>query len=326
MSRDENVLGASGERMLIEMIRGRADNAGVDFPGLYPGDDACILGIGGETMALTTDSIWLDTHIPKGAEGWFAGWYLAAVNLSDLAAMAAKPLGLLFIIAAPKDAEVTWLGEFVDGLCACLEKYGAKLLGGDTKEGPGVFSATAIGMCLQGRCTPRSGVRPGDNIGITGNVGSRAAMLRMGQWDESLHVTPRTKEALAASEAGVGAAVDTSDSLALALHCLSEASNVRIDIDRDRVPIDPIVAKAFGGQEIAWGLGGDFELVVSFPPEKRENVEKAFATNGAKFTTIGQASEGKSVWVNDGKASIPLQKMGYEHFKSGQVNNGKEQA
>ncbi|MCK4717508.1 MAG: hypothetical protein KAT70_02470, partial [Thermoplasmata archaeon] len=189
------------------------------------------------------------------------------------------------------------------------------LLGGDTKEGGGVYSATAIGVCPEGMATTRSGVKEGDLLAVTGFLGRYPALMATGRGGEALCIAPRVKEGLAGAEAGVGAAIDISDGLALSLYYLAEASGVRLEVEPGDVPVDPLIEEVEGRrEELVWHSGGDFELLVAFSPSEEGKVMAAYEALGTPITVIGQAVKGEGVFRKEGKAFIPVERMGYEHF------------
>ncbi|MDG6221245.1 MAG: thiamine-phosphate kinase [Candidatus Thermoplasmatota archaeon] len=306
-----------GEKKIIQLIRAMAEEKGIDAPGIFPDDDACVLVLGGELLVITSDCIWLNTHMPPSATPQDSGWYLAAVNLSDLAAMGAKPVGMMLNLSMPRDTEEAWLGEFMEGFVDCLAQNHAPLLGGDTKEGPGVFSATALGVCKKGGAMSRRGARPGDLVGLTGELGLRAYYLESGEGGKALRIRPRIKEGMLLAGEGATSATDTSDGIAISLHYLAERSDVAIKVEEHRLPIGPKVLEASSDpRETALFKGGDFELLFTFPKDAEKNIRMGLEEMGTPFSVIGHVEEGAGVHVSGGrgKSFIPLERRGYEHF------------
>src|SRR5690606_34674449 len=135
-------------------------------------DDAAVLEVGGETLVLTHDMMVEGVHFPLAADPADVAWKLVAVNLSDLAAKGAEPLGVLLGFMLGEGQE-----RFAEGLAEVLDRYGTPLLGGDTVAGgpPRAFGLTAIGRATHVPVPSRGGARPGDALWLTGELG--AAML-----------------------------------------------------------------------------------------------------------------------------------------------------
>ena len=110
------------------------------------GDDCAILDMGKEYLVMTTDMVGQGTHFPENAQPEDIGWYAAAVNLSDIAAMGAYPLGMLFALGLPGALDEKWLDRLAEGIKECAGKHGAPVLGGDTKESQQItIGGTAVG-------------------------------------------------------------------------------------------------------------------------------------------------------------------------------------
>jgi thiamine-monophosphate kinase len=254
-----------------------------------PGDDAAVLAVGrNERLVVTTDAVVEGVHFSRAfstpAE---IGHRALAVNLSDLAAMAATPRWALLSLVLPGSLSVTDAEELVDGMSALASRYGVSVVGGNITrtEGPLVVDVTAGGETGPRRWLTRSGARPGHDVYVSGSIGGAAAgleMLRAGVRDQGsgtrevciakhLRPEPRVRLGVAAGRARVArAAMDLSDGLADAVRQVAVASHVGVRIDADALPIDegarawwtargidPVLAAITGGD--------DYELLFAVP-------------------------------------------------------------
>jgi thiamine-monophosphate kinase len=231
------------------------------------------------------------------------GWKLAAVNLSDLAAKGAAPLGCLLNYALSGDA--AWDGAFLAGLNEALTRYGMPLLGGDTVAMPAgsarSFTLTAIGRA-QDRTPLRSGAQPGDTLWVTGSIGGAGFGPDGEPRDLAryLRPTPRLAEGQALAPFAT-AMMDVSDGLLIDARRMAEASSVTLTIALDAVPLalpglDPIEAAT---------AGDDYELLFTLP---------AGITPPAPATRIGTASAGSGLTLISNGAPVPLpDRLGYQH-------------
>ncbi|MEP9358141.1 thiamine-phosphate kinase [Sphingomonas sp. KR3-1] len=264
---------------------------------LHPGadglrDDTATLAIGGETLVLTHDAIAEGVHYRPGTDPFDIAWKLVAVNLSDLAAKGAEPLGVLIGAVLVEGAE-----RFVEGLRAILTEYDVPLLGGDTiSVRPATFGCTAIGRA-GARVPTRGGGQPGDALWVTGPIG--AAMLGFESGSGTAYLRPRPRLADGRSLAPhVHAMMDISDGLLLDAARMAEASGCTAEIALQSVPLaagaDPLRA-------VTWG--DDYELLFAAPADFAPPVAAA---------RIGQlAARGPAPLLLDGAPpQIPL---GYQH-------------
>ena len=255
--------GLSGEFAFIEALRALASHPAAR--GLM--DDAAVLEVGGETLILTHDMMVEGVHTLPGQAPQDIAWKLVAINLSDLAAKGAQPLGVLIgHMLGPDDS------LFIKGLEEVLEHYSVPLLGGDTVAGgpPRAFGLTGIGRAT---CTPvpsRSGARVGDRLCITGPIG--AAMmgfeaLKNGTKEDS-SAYRRPAALLAEGQAlapHVSAMMDISDGLLLDAWRMAQASGVTLAIESGAVPLaTPETRRA---DAMRWGE--DYQLLFTAPAASR---------------------------------------------------------
>jgi thiamine-monophosphate kinase len=294
-----------------------------------PGDD-CAVVRGGE-IALTADLAIEDIHFRRT---WITpeeiGYRAAAAALSDLAASAAEPVGVLASLAVPA-AERDSVGLAVmRGVRAAARSVGAALIGGDVTRSPGpiIVDVVAVGHVT----TPllRSGARPGDELWVTGALGGAAAAVRAWRAGAEPHAaarhayahpSPRTREVLwLRTHADVHAGLDISDGLAGDAGHLAAASDVAVVIDSARVPLHEAVragnADAAAALHLALTGGDDYELLLACAPGSVAEVAAAFTEEfGVPLTCIGGVQAGSGVLRRSADGSIaPLDLRGYDHF------------
>lgn len=267
---------------------------------LHPGaqglrDDAAVIEIGGEALVVTHDAIAEGVHYRPGTDPADIAWKLVAVNLSDLAAKAAAPIGVLIGAALVEGAE-----RFVEGLREVLEAYDVPLLGGDTiaHAGPATFGCTAIGRATVRPVPARTGARAGDALYVTGSIGAALLGFEAGDGPGYLRPRPQLAEGLALGP-HVHAMMDVSDGLLLDARRMAEASGCTADIALNAIPFAPGIADRLAAA--SWG--DDYELLFAAP----ESV-----TLPVPATRIGNMlQKGLQPLLLDGES--PPERLGYEH-------------
>lgn len=291
-------------------------------------DDAAVLEIGGTRLVLTHDMLVEDVHFLTTDTPADIAWKLVAVNLSDLAAKGARPIGALLGYSLSEDG---WDSEFATGLEKAVARFGVALLGGDTvampKGSPRVLALTAIGRA-DVMPPSRAGAKAGDTLWVSGTIGDAGAGLRIAQGEngpEALALRYRRPEPrLAAGEALaplVSAMMDVSDGLLIDAGRLAEASGVAIAIDLDLVPLLPEHAAHRGADReariAAATAGDDYELLFSAPPERSDAIAALSARLGLALTPIGRIADGGGLTLSEGDAPIALpERLGYLHRRS----------
>ncbi|BDW82013.1 thiamine-monophosphate kinase [Erythrobacter sp. Dej080120_24] len=232
---------------------------------LHPGarglkDDCALIEIGGETLIFNHDVMAEDVHFRPEASLADVAWKLVALNLSDLAAKGAEPIGILLGHSLGGNDM-----QFIKGLREVMEAYDVKLMGGDTVAGTGAstFSVTAIGRATCNPVPSRIGAAPGDTVYLTGRVGR--AMLGFEGERDHLQAFNRPRPLLAEGRAlapHVSAMMDVSDGLLLDAFRMAEASGVTFSIRQEDVPVaDP----ARADECMRWG--DDYELLFTLPTD-----------------------------------------------------------
>ncbi|MDH5254666.1 MAG: thiamine-phosphate kinase [Gammaproteobacteria bacterium] len=317
------------ERTLISTFFDRRRGAGGPARGdviLGIGDDAAVLRLDpGYDLVAATDSIAEGTHFPVGTPAASVGHRCLAVNLSDMAAMAAEPLWFSLALSLP-EADEAWVGEFARGLFALADRYAVELVGGDTVRGPLAATVTIQGRARPGCTIRRSGAAPGDGIWVTGNPGDAVAgrLLLPGPAADAaaetlrrrfLYPEPRVREGLAL--AGIASAMlDVSDGLDDDLRKLLAASRVGADMDAGALPLSAELrsVRAGGAVECALTGGDDYELCFTVRPPDEQRLRELAASWTVPVTRIGTVVTGSGCrWrLRGGALAVP--DTTYRHF------------
>jgi thiamine-monophosphate kinase len=303
--------------------------------GLGLTDDAALVDCSpGHRLVVTVDAIVEGVHyLPEDPPDLVAR-KLLRVNLSDLAAMGARPLHYLLATALPATLGDDWVVRFAAGLAEDQRHFGVALLGGDSvaTSGPAVLSLTALGEVAAGGEIRRSGAKPGDRIWVSGTIGDaflglqvlrggytslapadRAALTRRFQLPE-----PRTE--LGPRLAGIAhAMLDVSDGLIADLGHICETSQVGATIALPSLPLSPEARRAAAAEpELPASLaaaGDDYELLFAAPPEAGEAISRLAAEIGLAITAIGTIEKRLGVRLVDAEGNpIPIATAGYRHF------------
>ena len=287
-------IGDVGERQLIEDFKSFLRPEGR----VGPGDDAAVIG---KDVVVTTDVVTFDRHFPAGMTYEQFGWYAAAVNFSDLAAMGARPIGFTAALALPPTLDAQAAYDIMSGMDQCAEFCGTGIVGGDTKNGPGLVAGTAIGS-MDGRAPMlRSTARTGDVVAVTGPLGGPAAGfvaidkgLDYPEAKECLYMPiPRITEGITLAESGVvTSCMDLSDGLGTALNTVCAASKVGIDIEYDFLPHEKYVEEiseqsGIPMEKLLIGWGGEYELVFTADPNRL----KKLYDSELEFSIIGVVND-----------------------------------
>jgi len=285
-------------------------------------DDAAVLESGGRRLVLTHDMLAEGVHFLAGDPPGDVAWKLLAVNLSDLAAKGATPLGVL--LGYPLGDEA-WNRAFVDGLGAALAAFGVPLLGGDTVAAPRVLGLTAIGEAA-GPVPSRGGARPGDSLWVSGTIGDSGAGLRVltGGLPGDDFLIGRYRRPLPRLEAGlrlaplVSAMMDVSDGLLIDSSRLGRASGVAVAIELADLPLSG-PCRRVAGDDLAARLaaasaGDDYELLFTASPAQAREIEAVGAALGLPLTRLGHCRSGAGLSLTANGEPVPLPpRLGWEH-------------
>ncbi len=307
-------------------------------------DDAATFAVeAGLDLVVTTDMIVADVHFLADDPPATVGAKLLGVNLSDLAAMGAKPRAYTLSTALPKSwseaNREAWLDGFAGGLKCMQGTFSVTLIGGDTVAtlGPLTLNATAFGTVPAERPLRRSGARPGDAVFLTGTLGDAALGLRVlrgtisglsaADADQLVdrYRRPRPRVALGMSLLGVATAtVDVSDGLVADLGHVAAASGVDIEIPVAEIPLSE-PARRIVEAEQKWrvtvlGGGDDYELAFTAPLTMQERLRGMAAEAGVPITRIGwvRSPAGQQSGVvrllDRAGRTLPMAGIGYRHF------------
>lgn len=320
-----------GERRLVELVRRICRKGKGVIVGI--GDDAAVVEVGGGCIVATTDMLVAKQHFPPGTGPEQMGRKAVAVNLSDLAAMGARPLGVVFSVGLPRELEVKFVERIVRGMDGAAREYGTSVIGGDIDECDElVIAGAAFGTCRRDAIMMRSGARPGDLLAVTGYLGSASAGLSilLGRKNAKrypalvraqLDPVPRIREGVALAETGgVKAAIDITDSLASNLWQMARESGVRMVVEEESIPVHPALRgycmeRGLDPMEFALFGGEDFELLLAVKPDRMEAALSALRKIGTPLTRIGRVEEGRGVFVERKGELRRLPDRGYEHFR-----------
>ena len=294
------------------------------------GDDAALLEVSpGRELAVSTDTLVSGTHFFPDAEPRMLGHKALAVNLSDLAAMGARPRWALLALTLPK-ADESWLAEFSDGFFRLAQSCDVELVGGDTTRGPLSFTVTVLGEVASGQALRRGGARPGDDIWVSGVLGGAALAvlhlkgdLRLKGADLAHCISklnaPSPRIALGQGLVGIAnSAIDVSDGLVADLRHIAESSGVRAEVNYELVPCMAEVQALKNHLPVRGAIltgGDDYELLFTAPHARAAQIEALSSKFGVGLTRIGQISAGEGVAVTDGSGRpIEVGAGGFDHF------------
>jgi thiamine-monophosphate kinase len=274
-------IGDIGELALVERIERAARRGRRGGVVLGIGDDAALLRVrAGEDLVATTDALVEGVHFRWGQdEPEGLGWRALVANLSDLAAMGARPVACLLALAAPRGLSLARFDAVLRGLLAAARRFGCPLAGGNlTRARETSLTITGLGATARGRALLRSGARAGDRIFVTGALGAAAlARARAARGDAPMRHRPQPRLAAGAALArtpGIGGCIDVSDGLELDLaRLLAAAPGARLaaELDPRRLPLPrgfPSACARLGLDPLALALGGgeDYELLFTARP------------------------------------------------------------
>jgi len=287
----------------------------------------------GFDLVLKTDAIIGGVHFfPEDAAQAVASKALR-VNLSDLAAKGARPLGFLLSLALPKEIDENWLEGFAQGLRGDSLLFGCPLFGGDTDRTPGpiTISIAMFGAVPEGTMVRRAGAKAGDRVFVSGTIGDAAlgVQVRKGKaWTlsepqrqhlVSRYLLPQPRNALAETvRTHASAAMDISDGLAGDFAKLCRASGVAADIDAARVPLSEaakaVIAADGAALESVLTGGDDYEILCTVPAAKADAFRAAARIVNVTVTDIGEIKAGEGVRFLAGGQVLLFKRASFSHF------------
>jgi thiamine-monophosphate kinase len=283
------------------------------------GDDCAIVRLGDEQIAISTDMALEGTHF---RQGWLApsemGWRAAAAALSDLAAVAAEPRGVLVSLAVSPEWHDDFVAELMDGVGEVAASVGAKVWGGDLVRGDRLVIDVAV-FGSAANPVSRGTASAGDSLWVTGLLGGPLAAVESWEAGEEPEQTarqrfarpePRIAQAQWLRDRGVKAMIDVSDGLVSDAGQLAASSGVACVIEAGHVPLHPAVTN----EQIALLSGEEFELLVALPHDSDQNLPRQFAESfSLPLTCVGRVEAGTGVTLErDGETTeLP---QGFRHF------------
>lgn len=281
------------------------------------GDDAAVLRLAERADCVATADLLAegvhfnldDVDAPR------VGRKALAVNLSDLAAMAARPVAAVVSLLLPHGDALQLSLSLFEGMIPLAEEFHTAIAGGDTNcwSGPLVVNVTAIGETTARGPLRRDGARPGDAILVTGEFGGS----RLGK---EFDFRPRVDEALLLhGNYQLHAGIDVSDGLALDLSRICRASDCGAMLELDRVPVSPAARRVASGADDgrtplghALGDGEDFELILAVPHDDAEAIIRQQPLS-IPVTKIGRFCEQSGLWQSTDGAPTPIEPRGFQH-------------
>ncbi|CAD5980483.1 Thiamine-monophosphate kinase [Planktothrix tepida] len=309
------------------------------------GDDAAILSVPrDESLVITTDMLVDNVHFSDRTTSPFdVGWRSATVNLSDLAAMGAFPLGITVALGITGDQPVAWVEQLYQGLTTCLNQYNTPIMGGDIcRSSVTCISITAFGSVNPDLAIKRSVARPGDVIVVTGYHGDsrgglelllhpelqtqltanqRLSLIQAHQRPQPrLDVLPKLQTLLASQPSTAIAGMDSSDGLADAIVQICRASQVGAQVQRCQIPISEALQTLLPPQQaLEWPLygGEDFQLVLCLPGDLAQLLVQQL---GTAASIIGEITSHPNILLIDDAEPSTVEELslsrGFQHFLS----------
>jgi thiamine-monophosphate kinase len=297
------------------------------------GDDCALLQPApGHQLAVSCDMLVEGRHFFAGMNPASLGHKSLAVNLSDLAAMGARPLGFTLALALPS-ANDAWLSAFAQGLFALADAHACPLVGGDTTRGPLNICITVLGELRPGQALRRGAAQPGDDLYLSGRTGEARLALELllgTPWalqHTAAGALPRLRErlerptprvALGQALAGLAhAALDLSDGLAGDLGHLLQASGEGAHIELSRLPVAPDLQTLPQALQLDCLVNGgdDYELLFTADPADRAAIEAAAQASQTPVQRIGQISAAPGLRLLDAAGQpVALAPRGFDHF------------
>ena len=318
---------AASESQLIERYfrdLGAARNDTV----LGIGDDAALVRVPADCeLALTTDALIEGVHFLPGAPARALGHRALAVNLSDIAAMGARPSWALLSLNLPA-ADESWLGEFAAGFGALARSHAVALVGGNLSRGALSITVALAGLVPAGQALRRDGAHADDELYLSGNVGDAACGLKFlrgeaaGTPAEAAYLQhrfefPTPRVALGQALRGIASAcIDVSDGVYIDATRLLAASGCAATLEIERLPLSAPLRHALGNQAWRSALcgGEDYELCFTAAPAQAGAIAAIAARTGQALTRIGALHAGSALALTMAGAVMQFSPSGFDHF------------
>ncbi len=311
---------------LISLIAESTNRAASDVL-IGIGDDAAVIDVPpGKSLVTCTDTLVAGVHFPDGAPAHSIGFKSLAVNLSDMAAMAAKPRWAQLSLTLPTMDE-PWVRDFLAGFMVLADRYNVILVGGDTCAGPLSITVQAMGLADRDKLLTRGTAKAGDLLAVSGELGDAALALMLLRGGQSVHSQllqrlhePEPRLRVGSALAGIASScIDISDGLALDLERLLRSSGCGARVDLEKLPASKHLEKLPDAQrwELQMTGGDDYELCFSVPPKRLPLLENMIRTTAVPVSIIGEvtASAGINCYDENGTV-IQLRSSGYQHFEN----------
>ena len=294
------------------------------------GDDAALLDSpAGCDLVAAIDTLVDGVHFPHGCPAASVGHRVLAVNLSDMAAMGAKPAWALLALTLP-DIDEAWLSEFAAGFSDLAGAHDVALVGGDTTSGHLTATVQILGHVPRGQALLRSGARPGDVVFVSGTPGDAAGGLAVEQgrlqasdpavitYLRKRFLFPTPRMALGKSLRGYASAcIDVSDGLLGDAGKLAHASGCGVEVSYRDVPVSEELVEAVGeerARELALTGGDDYELCFTVNPDIVGKLRQEIPPERWGYSRIGTVRQAAGAVVVDGGNVMEFSHSGYDHF------------
>jgi len=324
----QNIVDKTGDLSRYKMPQGLEIIKGI-------GDDAAYWKSEDFGYCVTSDSLVENVHFKlMNFSADKLGEKAVAVNLSDIAAMGANPMGMLINLGVTNDITEKWINDFYDGITKLALKYNCPVIGGDIVKSEILnISVTCIGykkLNIKNKniFLTRESVNPGDLVYVSGYLGNSKAgleilnLLKTDLNDSEIylinsHLTPvpRIELGIDLNEIGITSCIDISDGLLLDSSRLADSSIVNININSSMLPISGELKVIFPEEYKNYALGGgeDYELLFTASPNNQENIKKIAEKNELNLSIIGEVNNGNGEIMLDGSLTDP---KGWDHFDS----------
>ena len=322
----QNIVDKTGDLSRYKMPQGLEIIKGI-------GDDAAYWKSEDFGYCVTSDSLVENVHFKlMNFSADKLGEKAVAVNLSDIAAMGANPMGMLINLGVTNDITEKWINDFYDGITKLALKYNCPVIGGDIVKSEILnISVTCIGykkLNIKNKniFLTRESVNPGDLVYVSGYLGNSKAgleilnLLKTDLNDSEIylinsHLTPvpRIELGIDLNEIGITSCIDISDGLLLDSSRLADSSIVNININSSMLPISVELKVIFPEEYKNYALGGgeDYELLFTASPSNQENIKKIAEKNELNLSIIGEVNNGNGEIMLDGSLTDP---KGWDHF------------